>query len=88
MGPDDKTTEIEINQARRSTDARRSNIVHVNFTGRTRKPSTPAWLPGRGGHPASVSVGKFRTRTVDRISPWMIRVIALLAILLLSLLVI
>lgn len=86
MGPDDKTTEIEIPQARRSTDANRSNIVHVNFTS-GRKPTAPAWMPGDSSRAPSVSVGKFRTRAVDRISPWMIRVIALLAILGLSLLV-
>ncbi|GEM_PF-6396055 len=88
MGPDDKTTEIEI-PARRATDTNRSNIVHVNFSNKTAKPK-PSWsLPVASSEQRtnSVSVGKFQKRPVDRISPWMIRVIALVAILLLSLLV-
>jgi hypothetical protein len=85
VGPDDKTTEIELPQARRLTDIPRSNIVHVNFSQKSKRNDTPSWeIPL---NQASVSVGKFRPRTVDRISPWMIRAIALLGILLLSLLV-
>ncbi len=88
MGPDDKTTEIEI-PSRRATDSARSNIVHVNFSAKAAKPK-PSWsLPVSTGEQqrSSVSVGKFQKRPVDRISPWMIRVIALVAVLLLSLLV-
>lgn len=87
MGPDDKTTEIEI-PSRRATDSARSNIVHVNFSAKAAKPK-PSWsLPVVSGEQrSSVSVGKFQKRPVDRISPWMIRVIALVAVLLLSLLV-